>query len=380
MYFVPSPDENGQTSYEFCSKAQTEDEKKVQAWCEGVKNPRLTKDLLFHAARDAVLVGILDADFKQKKIATKNPDKPLKSMMQLSETQKAMFGDKTVTDLESVAKLEKTNQQEEAKMNESNIEFVGAMENPHFMERHFNKDAMTIGSKPLPRASEDEMRTVMETMDKKALNMAQEKGADKVLYLSMELDHNIATDAVVPIDCVEHGKIFTITRDAGTEYEKDVRVVLISKEDMQKEAGTNLVHAIYGPDEGKFVSYTAFFGAMSEPFPRELKEDATPEQIAENEKCKEYWDNHVFLATPEEVNVIIKDLQQASQNSELSAEKRQQYATVASAASMRVNLFKNMGKKSPLTAKFHSEKADYEISVPQPTTSGNSRNGKGMGE
>ena len=68
-------------------------------------------------------------------------------MMQLSETQKAMFGDKTVADLESVAKFENNNQQGENKMTDktSTIEFVGAMDNPHFMERHFNKEAMTIG-------------------------------------------------------------------------------------------------------------------------------------------------------------------------------------------------------------------------------------------
>lgn len=120
----------------------------------------------------------------------------------------------------------------------------------------------------------------------------------------MELDHNIATDAVVPTDCVEQSKIFTITRDAGTKYEKDVRVVLISKE----------------------------------------------------------------------------DLQQAAQNPELNAEKRQQYTTVASAASMRINLFKNMGKKSPLISGFHAEKADYEISVPQPKGNGNTRGGNGIGE
>lgn len=261
----------------------------------------------------------------------------------------------------------------------STIEFVGAMDNPHFMDRHFNKEAMTIGSKPLPLASEDEMRQIMETMDKEALRLAQEQGADGVIYLSMALDHNIATDAVAPLDCVDKGKVFTIIRDANTPYEKEVRVALVSKEDMQKEAATNLIHAIYGPDEGKMVNYTAFFGAMSEPFPRELDKDATPEQIARNEKCKEYWDNHVFLATPEEVQKVVQDLQTTAAKTE-DKDKAQKYTTTATAASMRVNLFKNMGKKSPLTAKFHSEKADYEISVPQPKTGGNSRNGKGIGE
>lgn len=260
-----------------------------------------------------------------------------------------------------------------------NIEFVGAMDNPHFMERHFNKEAMTIGSKPLPKASEDEMRQIMETMDKEALRLTKEQGADGVIYLSMALDHNIATDAVAPLDCVDKGKVFTVLRDANTPYEKEVRVALISKEDIQKEAATNLIHAIYGPDEGKMVNYTAFFGAMSEPFPRELDKDATPEQIARNEKCKEYWDNHVFLATPEEVQKVVQDLHATAAKTE-DKDKAQKYTTAATAASMRVNLFKNMGKKSPLTAKFHSEKADYEISVPQPKTSGNSRNGKGIGE
>ena len=280
---------------------------------------------------------------------------------------------------ETVTEDKTQNQINERTDKMENIEFVGAMDNPHFMERHFNKEAMTIGSKPLPLASEDEMRQIMETMDKEALRLAQEQGADGVIYLSMALDHNIATDAVAPLDCVDKGKVFTIIRDANTPYEKEVRVALVSKEDMQKEAATNLIHAIYGPDEGKMVNYTAFFGAMSEPFPRELDKDATPEQIARNEKCKEYWDNHVFLATPEEVQEVVQDLQTTAAKTE-DKDKAQKYTTAATAASMRVNLFKNMGKKSPLTAKFHSEKADYEISVPQPKTTGNSRNGKGIGE
>lgn len=71
--------------------------------------------------------------------------------------------------------IEKTNQQGENKMTDktSTIEFVGAMDNPHFMEWHFNKESLTIGSKPLPKASEDEMKTIMDTMDKKALSIAQ---------------------------------------------------------------------------------------------------------------------------------------------------------------------------------------------------------------
>ena len=73
-------------------------------------------------------------------------------------------------------------------------------------------------------------------------------------------------------------------------------------------------------------------------------------------------------------------MQQVAQNPELSADKKQQLTTVASAANMRINLFKNMGKKSPLTSGFHSEKADYEISVSQPKGNGNTRGGKGIGE
>ena len=260
----------------------------------------------------------------------------------------------------------------------STIEFVGAMDNPHFMERHFNKESLTIGSKPLPLAPEEKMVAAMTELDAHAQEIMHTQEEPNKIYLAMEFDQHMSTNPIAPKDCVEQGKIFSVIRDAGTPYEKEVQIALISKEDMPK---TNVVHAIYGPyDEKQFGNYTAFFGAMSEAFPRELPENATPEQIAQNEKNKEYWDKHIFLATPEEVGKIVKDLQQAAQNPELSAEKKQQFTTVASAANMRINLFKNMGKKSPLTATYQANIEPYEIKVPQPKGNGNTRGGKGIGE
>ncbi len=257
------------------------------------------------------------------------------------------------------------------------VEFISAMDNPHFMERHFNKESLTIGSKPLPLAPAEKMVTAMTELDTRAKEIMQTQEKPNVIYLTMEFDQQMSTNPIAPKDCVEQGKIFSVIRDAGTPDEKEVQVALISKEDMPK---TNVVHAIYGPyDEKQFGNYTAFFGAMSEPFPRELDKDATPEQIARNEKCKEYWDNHVFLATPEEVQKVVQDLQAVATKTE-DKDKAQKYTTAATAASMRVNLFKNMGKKSPLTATYQANIEPYEIKVPQPKGNAHTRGGKSIGE
>jgi hypothetical protein len=42
------------------------------------------------------------------------------------------------------------------------------------------------------------------------------------------------------------------------------------------------------------------------PFPRKLAETATERDKEFNEKCKSYWDSHVMLITPKELEKIIE--------------------------------------------------------------------------
>lgn len=100
--------------------------------------------------------------------------------------------------------------------------------------------------------------------------------------------------------------------------------------------------------------------------------DRSPKPLADKVEA-------VFLATPEEVQKVVQDLQAAATKTE-DKDKAQKYTTAATAASMRVNLFKNMGKKSPLTATYQANIEPYEIKVPQPEGNAHTRGGKSIGE
>ncbi len=195
------------------------------------------------------------------------------------------------------------------------LNLLAAAENQEHLERHADSSSLTIGSKALRTTSEEDVKEILAKTDKRYETMIDEQGNPGRQVFGIKTDRWVGTDAVVPVEELEGDRIFKITREPGTRGEADILVAIVDEKDMPK---TNVVHAIYGPygPTGNAGIYTMMFGDPGEPFPRQLDETADERTVAFNEQCKEYWygkdgkGGHVFLATPQEMQVAIEAMRE----------------------------------------------------------------------
>ena len=184
------------------------------------------------------------------------------------------------------------------------LEFVPCAENEEHLARHTDTTSKVAGSKVLASVSKNDISKISKMFDNAYETLINQHGNPGRQVFGLTVDKAVGTDAVVPLETLNSSKVFELTREPGTRGEAKIKVALVSKEDMPK---TNVVHAVYGPygPTGKGGNYTLIFGDPGEPFPRELPEDAPAAHKELNNRAKQYWDNHVFLITPEECQYAI---------------------------------------------------------------------------
>ena len=100
------------------------------------------------------------------------------------------------------------------------------------------------------------------------------------------------------------------------------------------------------------------FGDPAEPFPKDLPEDAPSGQKELNEKAKRYWDSHVFLITPEELDYAIESMKE--------------HDIPTATAEMRRKLFEHK-PSSPIMTPSHSKVAENAMNLGSVIRSGNER-------
>ena len=193
------------------------------------------------------------------------------------------------------------------------LEFLSAADNEEHLVRHSDSASLTIGSKAVNSTTKEDVASILAKTDEAYQEEIEKHGNPGRKVFAVKTDRWVGTDAVVPAEELQENKVFNIVREPGTRGEADIKVALIDAKDMPK---TNVVHAIYGPygPTGKAGIYTMIFGDPGEPFPRDLPEDADARSVAMNERAKEYWNGkdgkggHVFLVTPQELEVAIKQM------------------------------------------------------------------------
>jgi len=175
----------------------------------------------------------------------------------------------------------------------------------HIEDRH-GSEAVTIGSKALPGVSKKDRTNMLKAAAAAYQKLIDEQGNPGRKVFAFQAEKPMGTNALVAVDHINESAVFSTTRDYGTPYQSKIRVALVSKEDMPK---TNVAHVVMGPTgEGKANVYTMIYGDEGMPFPKEFDENTPKEILAFNNKCKEYWDSHVFLTTPEELKANIDEL------------------------------------------------------------------------
>lgn len=175
----------------------------------------------------------------------------------------------------------------------------------HIAGRH-GKGSMTIGSKLLEDVSDKFMLNLLKETDKAYQAAIDEKGTPGRMVFAMEADRPIGTNAVYPIENLDKSTVFSTIREPGTEGEAKIRVALISEKDMPKTNVAQVIMGHYGPT-GNAGIYTMIFGDEGMPFAESVAK-RSPDDTEFIAKCQKYWDSHVFLITPEELEANIEQM------------------------------------------------------------------------
>ena len=224
-------------------------------------------------------------------------------------------------------------------------------ENEEHIKRHTNPNSLTMGSKIIPGVSLEDMEYVSALFDAEYAKLIEKEGNPGRRVFALDCGKAMGTDAVVPLSTLKEGSTFTMVREPGTRGEAKIKVALISEKDMPK---TRNIHAVYGPygPTGKAGVYTIMFGDPGMPFPRELGPDASKEQIQAEAKNKEYWDSHVFLVTPKELQNAIDAMKEHGMDTKI--------------AELRLKMFER-NPENPMIKDYHSEMDRSAIHLPTPT-------------
>lgn len=194
------------------------------------------------------------------------------------------------------------------------LQFIKASENHEHLKKHSDSSSLVIGSKALKYTNPEHIQNILARFDQAYTQLIDNHGNPGRREFYLKTNAPVGTDTIAATKDIINGSVFEVTRDLGTPYAAKVKVALINKENMPT---TNLVHGIYGPygNSGKAGIYTMTFGHPGMPFPKELSEHE-PENVHHfNKECCKFWngendqDGHIFLATPEELDATIKQMQ-----------------------------------------------------------------------
>ena len=174
------------------------------------------------------------------------------------------------------------------------------------------------------------------------------------VVFAVEADRPIGTNAVYPLENIDSSVVFSTIREPGTENGANIKVALISEEDMPK---TNIAQVIMGNyvPTGKAGIYTMIFGDEGMSFAENIvKKD--PENVDLIADCMKYWRNHVVLITPEELKANIADL------------KAKGYP--AKAQELALKSFELRGKTNPIVKSYTPEISPSAVKIKMPTLKG----------
>ncbi|MGN1079278.1 MAG: hypothetical protein ACI4TE_03805 [Alphaproteobacteria bacterium] len=194
------------------------------------------------------------------------------------------------------------------------LNLLKASENEEHIKRHADSSSLTVGSKALKGVKEADVAEMLQAFDDAYADLIEKEGNPERRQFCLQCDRPVGTDAVVAKADLKKGtKIIPLIRDIGTPYETEVNAVLIDPRDMPS---TSLVYGIYGPygSTGNAGIYTMIYGDPGKPFPKKLEADAGEKVRTENAACEKYWQDHVFLCTPNELKSVISQMTAAGKD------------------------------------------------------------------
>lgn len=179
----------------------------------------------------------------------------------------------------------------------------------HVASRH-GKGSTTIGSKLLENVQDGYMLNLLKETDKKYQKLIDEKGEPGRVVFAVEADRPVGTNAIFPIENVDQSLIFSTIREPGTERAAKIKVVLVSEKDIPTTNVAQVIMGSYGENEKGIKeagNYTVIFGDEGMPFPESVAK-RNPDDKELIGKCQKYWDSHVMLITPKELEANITEL------------------------------------------------------------------------
>ncbi len=174
----------------------------------------------------------------------------------------------------------------------------------HVAGRH-GKDSTTLGSKLLADVPDNYMLRLLKETDKAYQSAIDKMGTPGRMVYAVEAAKAVGTNAVFPIENLDKGAVFSTTREPGTDRAAKVLVALVDEKDMPKTDVAQVIMGPYGSDSAGI--YTVIFGDEGMPFP-EGAAKRNPDDTAFIEKCQKYWESHVMLITPKELEANIAEL------------------------------------------------------------------------
>lgn len=183
-----------------------------------------------------------------------------------------------------------------------------AIYDKHIVHRHHW--GLNPWSKALPETSDKLFTDICTKVDTIYQKMIDDEWNPGRRIFSIECDQYVWTNALFPIENLCSDAVFLTHRDVSNERInwwkwQPILCVIIWPWDMPR---TKLIHVImwpYGQSWDAWI-YTMIFGSEWMPFPRDLDDDAPLKEKEYNEECKSFWEDHVFLITPEELENIIR--------------------------------------------------------------------------
>lgn len=237
------------------------------------------------------------------------------------------------------------------------LNLIPAAANEEHLARHTDNTSLNPGSKAAIPGLKAEMMKILSACDAQYAKQIEEKGNPGRVVIGIKAPLEMGTDAVMPVSALASDaqeQIFNMTRDTGTPYEQKIRAVITKPEDMPR---TNIIHAVYGPygASGNAGIYTVLYGDEGMPFPRKTSPESSKEEKEFNQKCQQYWDNHIFLVTPDEVKHCIKEMQKSGKEDEAKAIE-------ANLTKFKLNNSRGTYVK-PCTGSYHSQISENAVKL-----------------
>ena len=239
------------------------------------------------------------------------------------------------------------------------VTLIPTDENSRYFQEHVagrhGKGSTTIGSKLLDGVPDGYMLNLLKETDKLYQVAIDEKGTPGRMVFAVEADKPVGTNAVFPVENLDESAVFSTTREPGTDGAAKIKVALISEKDMPKTNVAQVIMGHYGPT-GNAGIYTVIFGDEGMPFP-EGAAKRNPNDKEFIDKCQKYWDSHVILITPKELEANIAELKALGMPTKSQELALKTFST-------------HRGAKSPIVKPFTPEIAANAVRVQMPKIAG----------